>query len=408
MVIGTRAAALAPLDDLGLVVLMDDGSDHFAEQRAPYPHAREVGLIRVRRSGAALLLLDHTRTIEVQRLVESGWVGSIDMPREDRRTTAPLVLLPHADGAPERMPPEAFAVLRGALGRARRQTALGPVLVQVPRAGYLPVVACARCGDLLECPRCGRKLSAAGAAGPFACSGCGLRDERCPCARCGATRVRAVVRGLERTVEELARAFAEVDVVRSGGDDIVHWVGPEQAIVVATTGAEPYAEGGYAAAVLLDSLWPGPGLDGVGRAIARRLRALALVRASADGGRALVLDDTDVVVRVLQTFDPVRYAHAELADRRATRLPPVVRTLSLTGPRHDVGDVVGRLTAELGEDVLTTLFVDDGDGDVRTRLLAFDLGDSARVSAALRAIAAHRSASGAAVVRHVLDPAGAL
>src|SRR5699024_11851919 len=99
----------------------------------------------------------------------------------------------------------------------------------------------------------------------------------------------------ERTVEELARAFAEVDVVRSGGDDIVHWVGPEQAIVVATTGAEPYAEGGYAAAVLLDSLWPGPGLDGVGRAIARRLRALALVRASADGGRALVLDDTDVV-----------------------------------------------------------------------------------------------------------------
>src|SRR5699024_9013700 len=187
-----------------------------------------------------------------------------------------------------------------------------------------------------------------------------------------------------------------------------HWVGPEQAIVVATTGAEPYAEGGYAAAVLLDSLWPGPGLDGVGRAIARRLRALALVRASADGGRALVLDDTDVVVRVLQTFDPVRYAHAELADRRATRLPPVVRTLSLTGPRHDVGDVVGRLTAELGEDVLTTLFVDDGDGDVRTRLLAFDLGDPARVSAALRAIAAHRSASGAAVVRHVLDPAGAL
>ena len=111
-------------------------------------------------------------------------------------------------------------------------------------------------------------------------------------------------------------------VIRSGGEDIVGSVGPEQAIVVATTGAEPYAEGGYAAAVLLDSLWPGPGLDGVGKAIARRLRALALVRASADGGRALVLDDTDVVVRVLQTFDPVRFAHGELTDRRATRLPP--------------------------------------------------------------------------------------
>ncbi|MGO1653622.1 MAG: primosomal protein N' [Brevibacterium yomogidense] len=408
LVIGTRAAAFAPLDDLGLVLLMDDGSDHFAEQRAPYPHAREVCLVRVRQTGAALLLLDHARTVEVQRLVETGWVGSIDMAREDRRATAPLVLLPHADGAYERMPPEAFEVLRGALGRSRRETAHGPVLVQVPRAGYLPVVACARCGDLLDCPRCGRRLSAAGAAGPFACAGCGLREERCPCQRCGATRVRAVVRGLERTVEELQRAFAEVPVIRSGGEDIVGSVGPEQAIVVATTGAEPYAEGGYAAAVLLDSLWPGPGLDGVGKAIARRLRALALVRASADGGRALVLDDTDVVVRVLQTFDPVRFAHGELTDRRATRLPPVVRTLRLSGARRDVLDVLGRLTAELGEGFLTPLFGNDGEDDVHTRLLAFELTDSTAVSAALRAIAAHRSASGAAVVRHVLDPLSAL
>ncbi len=408
LVIGTRAAAFAPLDDLGLVLLMDDGSDHYAEQRAPYPHAREVCLVRVRQSGAALLLLDHTRTVEVQRLVETGWVGSIDMAREDRRRSAPLVLLPHADGAPERMPPETFEILRGALGRSRRETAHGPVLVQVPRAGYLPVVACARCGDLLDCPRCGRKLSAAGAGGPFACSGCGLREERCPCQRCGATRVRAVVRGLERTVEELERAFTEVPVIRSGGDRIIGSVGPEQAIVVATTGAEPYAEGGYAAAVLLDSLWPGPGLDGVARAIARRLRALALVRASADGGRALVLDDTDVVVRVLQTFDPVRFAHGELADRRATSLPPVVRTLRLTGARRDVLDVLGRLTEQLGEDLLTPLLVDDEDDTQHTRLLAFPLTDSPTVSSALQSITAHRSAHGAAVVRHVLDPIGAL
>ncbi|SMY10966.1 primosomal protein N' [Brevibacterium jeotgali] len=408
LVIGTRAAAFAPLDDLALVLLMDDGSDHYAEQRAPYPHARETCLVRVRQTGAALLLLDHTRTVEVQRLVESGWVGSIDMAREDRRMTAPLVLLPHADGAPERMPPEAFEVLRGALGRSRRETAHGPVLVQVPRAGYLPVVACARCGDLLDCPQCGRKLSAAGAGGPFACAGCGLREERCPCQRCGATRVRAVVRGLERTVEELQRAFADVPVIRSGGEDIVGSVGPQQAVVVATTGAEPYAEGGYAAAVLLDSLWPGPGLDGVGRAIARRLRALALVRASADGGRALVLDDTDIVVRVLQTFDPVRFAHAELADRRSTRLPPVVRTLRLTGPRREVLDVLGRLTAELGEGILSPLLVEDGEDDAHTRLLAFGLTDSTAVSAALRTIAVHRSATGADVVRHVLDPVSAL
>ncbi|GAA4507069.1 primosomal protein N' family DNA-binding protein [Brevibacterium yomogidense] len=407
LVIGTRAAAFAPLSDLGLVLLVEDGSDHYAEQRAPYPHAREVCLLRVRQTGAALLMLDHTRTVEAQRLVETGWIGSIDRGRDERRRTAPLVLLPHGDGAPERMPPEAFDILRGALGRTRRETAHGPVLVQVPRSGYLPVVACARCGDLLDCPRCGRRLSAAAATGPFACAGCGLREETCACARCGGTRVRAVVRGLERTVEELTRAFSEVPVIRSGGEEIVNAVGDEQAIVVATTGAEPYAAGGYAAALLLDSLWPGPGLDGVGRAIARRLRALALVRSSGDGGRALVLDSTDVVVRVLQTFDPVRYAHGELADRQATGLPPVSRTVKLTGDRREVLAVLERLTRDVGDDVLRPLLTTD-DEDAHSRLLAFPLASSSRVSLALRAIAVHRSATGSPVVRHVLDPVGAL
>ena len=230
---------------------------------------------------------------------------------------------------------------------------------------------------------------------------------RSACPRCRSTRVRAVVRGLERTAEELSRAFAEVPLIRSGGADIVRSVGDEPAIVVATTGAEPYAAGGYAAALLLDSLWPGPGLDGVSRAIARRLRALALVRASADGGRALVLDTTDVVVRVLQTFDPVRHAHAELADRRSTGLPPVARTVRLTGPRTEVVDALARLQSEIGPDVLRPLIVEDED-DERTQLLAFARAASADVSRALRALTAHRSAAGLPIVRHVVDPAGAL
>ena len=407
LVIGTRAAALAPLRDAGLVLLVEDGSDHYVEPRAPYPHAREVCLLRVRESGAALLLLDHTRTVEVQDLVESGWIGSIDRPRDERRASAPLVLLPHADAPNERMPPEAFELIRGALGRTKRETAHGPVLVQVPRAGYLPVVACARCGDILDCPRCAHRIAAAGPEGPIACAHCGLREATIACPRCRSTRVRAVVRGLERTAEELSRAFAEVPLIRSGGADIVRSVGDEPAIVVATTGAEPYAAGGYAAALLLDSLWPGPGLDGVSRASARRLRALALVRASADGGRALVLDTTDVVVRVLQTFDPVRHAHAELADRRSTGLPPVARTVRLTGPRTEVVDALARLQSEIGPDVLRPLIVEDED-DERTQLLAFARAASADVSRALRALTAHRSAAGLPIVRHVVDPAGAL
>ncbi len=42
VVAGTRSAMFAPVADLGLVVLWDDGDDLHAEPRAPYPHARDV------------------------------------------------------------------------------------------------------------------------------------------------------------------------------------------------------------------------------------------------------------------------------------------------------------------------------------------------------------------------------
>ena len=80
--IGTRSAAYAPVRDLGLVVCWDDGDDLHIEQRLPYAHAREVLLLRAEQEGAACLLAGHTRSTELQRLVDAGWA----MPVEAERT----------------------------------------------------------------------------------------------------------------------------------------------------------------------------------------------------------------------------------------------------------------------------------------------------------------------------------
>ena len=55
VVVGTRAAAFAPVHDLGLVVIWDDGDDLHAEPRAPYPHTRETLLLRAEREGSAAI-----------------------------------------------------------------------------------------------------------------------------------------------------------------------------------------------------------------------------------------------------------------------------------------------------------------------------------------------------------------
>ena len=75
MVIGTRAAAFAPVRDLGLVAWWDDGDDLLDEPRAPYPHVRDVLAARASAEGAAVLSGGFTRTVAVQLLVERGWAA---------------------------------------------------------------------------------------------------------------------------------------------------------------------------------------------------------------------------------------------------------------------------------------------------------------------------------------------
>ena len=77
MVIGTRAAAFAPVADLGLVALWDDGDDSYAEPRAPYPHAREVLLLRAHPAECAALLGGFARSAETAALLESGWAAEL-------------------------------------------------------------------------------------------------------------------------------------------------------------------------------------------------------------------------------------------------------------------------------------------------------------------------------------------
>ncbi|MDN5571466.1 MAG: hypothetical protein L0G22_09485, partial [Propionibacteriaceae bacterium] len=159
-VIGTRAAVFAPVRDLGLIVVWDEGNDALAEPRAPYPHAREVASLRASLERCGLLLAGFGRTAEAQALVERGWLVPLGLaPREARRRGPAVRLASDTDRALERdpdahaarLPRDVFAVIRTGL-------ASGPVLLQVPRAGYAPALACQRCRTLARCPRCSQPL----------------------------------------------------------------------------------------------------------------------------------------------------------------------------------------------------------------------------------------------------------
>jgi primosomal protein N' (replication factor Y) len=352
VVVGTRAAMFAPVADLGLLVVWDDGDDLHAEPRAPYPHVREVLVQRAHGTGAALLCAGFARTAEAQLLVDTGWAHEIVASRSAVRQAAPRITAigddlrenardPAARSA--RLPLVAVEAARAALAGG------APVLVQVPRGGYVPALACGQCRSRARCRRC---------AGPLAlpagevldgqprrpvCRWCGVAETSFVCPACGSRRLRAVVVGAARTAEELGRAFPGVPVQTSGDTAVLSTVPARRALIVCTPGAEPLADGGYGAALLLDgwALLTRPDLRAAEEAYRRWLTAAALVRPAAAGGQVVVVADSTLApVQALIRWDPAWHAAVELAARTELGFPPAMRMASVDGTPAAVAELI--------------------------------------------------------------------
>lgn len=340
VVVGTRAAAFAPAVNLGLAVCWDEASDLHAEPRAPYPHVRDVLALRAVAQDAGLLVGGLMRSVAVQRWVSTGWAHGLEPPRAVvRARTARVTALTSAELAPEG--PAAAARLPSAAWRAVRDALrAGPVLIQVPRSGYLPVVACQRCRAIARCASCAGPLHIRVAGSAAECRWCGRPAGAWRCPECSGAALRSVVVGSARTAEELGRAFPGVPVRVSGAAaGVIRTLPDEAALVIATPGAEPTTPSGYSAALLLDAatMTSRPTLDVAVQALRSWLGAAGLVRPASAGGVVLLVGDADPAPsQALVRWDPVWLAERELADRSALRLPPAVHVVVAHGSRHAV------------------------------------------------------------------------
>ncbi|MGW3953759.1 primosomal protein N' [Streptomyces sp. NPDC004752] len=349
-VVGTRAAMFAPVRNLGLLAIWDDGDDSHSEPHAPQPHARDVLLLRAALDKCAFLLGSWSCTVEAAQLVESGWARPLAASREQVRGAAALVrtvgdgdLARDEAARAARLPTLAWQVVRDGLRH-------GPVLVQVPRRGYVPRLACATCRAPARCRHCSGPLEARDS-GALCCGWCGREEGAWHCPECGSFRLRAQVVGARRTAEELGRAFPAVPVRTSGREQVLDTVPGAPALVVSTPGAEPVAEGGYAAALLLDgwAMLGRPDLRAGEDALRRWLGAAALVRPQQDGGTVVVVAEPTLrPVQALVRWDPVGHAVRELAERAELGFPPVSRMAAVSGPVQAVAGFLA--TVELPPD----------------------------------------------------------
>lgn len=374
-IVGNRSVVYAPATRLGLVAIWDDGDPLHIEPLSPYVHSRDAALIRQEQQGCALIFASHSRSTEVERLVEVGWVHSI--------SPKPLILpkvIPTAQQSSNdrlataaRIPSSAWRVARTALES-------GPVLVQVARPGYAPQLACGDCRQTARCMKCEGPLLQKSSRATPSCAWCGALAVDWKCSNCESERLRLVGAGSTRTAEDLGRAFPGVRVIIADGAHPVQHVGSEPALVIATRGAEPIAAGGYRAVLLLDGE----------RMLARESLRVAedclrwwsnAIALAAGGAPSMLVGVGGALASTLATWRHADYARGELADRRRLRFPPAVRVATVTGALDGVAAAVAALDAE-PVDILGPVDLDNG--TVRT-IVRFDYAVGTDVAQSLRA-----------------------
>ena len=324
LVIGTRSAVFADIPDLVQIIIFDEGSEHFFEQRTPGWNARDVALIRAKLQTVDFVAVGFAPSAEVARQIESGEI-------KFRATKSRINVESYQQEFQELLPGRIIPAIRSALK-------VGPVLFLASRKGYAQALSCSKCRNLSLCT-CGSRLLKKSASAPIECSLCDNKYPDWSCTWCTGKVPYLLSRGTTRYSQEIGRAFPGVKISLSEGDSILEDNSLTEGIVIATPGSAPYVTGGYSAVVVLDA-------DGLlNESDLKSLeRAQQLVFSqggfiSKDGKILLVISHSSPIIGALSSWKPSLLAHRELEERRETGLPPYAKAVSI--------DVAGNETQQL-------------------------------------------------------------
>jgi len=332
LVIGTRSAVYAPVRSLGLLAVIDDLDDSLREQGSPFTHVREIALMRA--TECRLILAANYRSVEVQRLVEIGYLSDHTLV-----TAPPRISFSEAG----------LRVDESAFSAIKEKVEQGPVLVLLPRKGSSSAAYCGGCNARLVCKRCGGSIWEP-VAGKFECRLC--KTGYTSCKECSSSVARPGRTGSSRTVSELGRAFPQVAITEATADKKPAKLLPKRQMVVATPGSAPRAKGGYAAVLILDpDVWLySQSLRAEQLAIRDWQEAIELLSPT---GRALIVGVSAELGQAVSLQQHRELASNSLKDLVRLGLPPALRIAKLEGSSETI-EAALKLVLPIGAQEITT------------------------------------------------------
>ncbi len=219
LVIGTRSAVFAPLENPGLLILDEEQEHTYKSENTPRYHAREVAIYRGSRTGALVLLGSATPSIESMYRAKTGIYTLYQLKNRYNGRALPQVDI--VDMKQEMKAGNATSIsglLRRRLEDAMEQSHQSILFLN--RRGTSRLLLCVDCGEAPQCPRCSVNLTYHAANGRLMCHYCGHSQptpERCP--TCGG-HLKQVGFGTQKVQEELQLLYPGKEVLRMDADTI--------------------------------------------------------------------------------------------------------------------------------------------------------------------------------------------
>ncbi|MEA2578581.1 MAG: hypothetical protein QOD78_2169, partial [Chloroflexota bacterium] len=218
IVVGTRLAVLAPLADVGVVIVDEEHDPAYKSDRTPRLQARDTAIQLAELARAALVLGSATPAVDSLGHALAGTYDRIVLPQRPSGTAPAITVVDlRAElaegnrGLLSRTLDEALTALDIAAGEQ--------AILVLNRRGTASVVLCRDCGHVQACPDCERPLVYHQAGTTLRCHHCGRATPlatRCPA--CGSPRIRYLGGGTERVEREVRAAHPGLRVARLDRD----------------------------------------------------------------------------------------------------------------------------------------------------------------------------------------------
>lgn len=216
--VGTRSAVFAPFENIGIIIVDEEGERSYKSDSSPRYNAIDVAKKRCRRHNAVLLLASATPSVESYYYANKGIYRLLEMKERYSGNELPKVgIVDMSEEREDGNTSEFSSILVDEINenlKNKEQT-----ILLLNRRGYHTIISCCDCGRPVYCPNCSIPMTYHKVNGCLMCHYCGHSQptvETCP--ECGSNRLKSMGFGTQKMQEELENLFPSARILRMDAD----------------------------------------------------------------------------------------------------------------------------------------------------------------------------------------------